>query len=195
MTTLSSAKTLTGSQFSELLTTNPDVRVLDVRTGAEFESVHIPGSYNVPLDTLSEHATQLANTAADIVLVCQSGARATQAHTNLAAVGDGNLYVLDGGMSAWEAGGHDVKRGDTTRWAMERQVRFTAGLLVLAGVVASVVVPGAKWIAAGVASGLVYSAATNTCAMGTILAKLPYNKTDNCNIDIILAQLSPEGNQ
>jgi rhodanese-related sulfurtransferase len=195
MTTLSTAKTLSGSEFSELLITNPDVRVLDVRTGAEFESVHIPGSYNVPLDTLSEHATQLANTAADIVLVCQSGARATQAHTNLAAVGGGNLYVLDGGVNAWEAGGHDVKRGDKARWALDRQVRFTAGLLALIAVVASVFVPGAKWIAAGVAGGLVYSAATNTCAMGTVLAKLPYNKTDNCNIDAILAQLSPRGNQ
>ena len=29
-------------------------RVLDVRTPAEFETAHIPGAYNVPLDTLRE---------------------------------------------------------------------------------------------------------------------------------------------
>lgn len=190
MTTLSSAQTLSSTEFSDLMLTNPDLRVLDVRTGAEFESIHIPGSYNVPLDTLSEHASQLANTAADIVLVCQSGARATQAHTNLAAVGEGNLYVLEGGMAAWETAGREVKRGDTSRWAMERQVRFTAGVIALSGVLASAFVPGAKWLAAGVGGGLAYSAASNTCAMAAVLAKLPYNKSDNCNIDTILAQLS-----
>ena len=195
MTALSTAKTLSSSEFSGLLKTNPDLRVLDVRTGAEFESVHIPGSYNVPLDTLSEHANQLANTASDIVLVCQSGARATQAHTNLAAAGDGNLYVLEGGMAAWETAGHDVKRGDNPRWAMDRQVRFTAGSIALLGVLASVLFAPAKWIAAGVASGLVYSAASNTCAIGAVLSKLPYNQTDNCNMDTILAQLAPGATQ
>ena len=34
---------------------DPLVRILDVRTGGEFETAHIPGSYNVPLETLVEH--------------------------------------------------------------------------------------------------------------------------------------------
>jgi hypothetical protein len=42
-----------------LLAEDADVRVLDVRTPAEFESAHIPGAYNVPLDTLAEHAAEL----------------------------------------------------------------------------------------------------------------------------------------
>ena len=37
------------------------VRVLDVRTPAEFETMHIPGAYNVPLDTLKEHREELSN--------------------------------------------------------------------------------------------------------------------------------------
>ena len=37
-----------------------DLTVLDVRSAAEFESMHIRGSYNVPLPLLSEHTDELA---------------------------------------------------------------------------------------------------------------------------------------
>ena len=37
-----------------------DLLVLDVRSAAEFESMHIRGSYNVPLPLLSEHTEELA---------------------------------------------------------------------------------------------------------------------------------------
>ncbi len=165
------------------------VRILDVRTGGEFESVHIPGSFNVPLQTLAEHASDLAHVEHPVVLVCQSGGRATQAHGKLRDAGKQRLHILEGGMSAWRAAGGDVIESASGRWAMERQVRLSAGSLVLAGVLASVFVPKAKWLAAGVASGLVFSAATNTCAMGDVLAKLPYNKTDNCDIAGVLNEL------
>ena len=165
------------------------VRILDVRTGGEFESVHIPGSFNVPLRTLAEHATDLADVEYPVVLVCQSGGRATQAHGKLRDAGKQRLHILEGGMSAWRAAGGDVIESASGRWAMERQVRLSAGSLVLAGVLASVFVPKAKWLAAGVASGLVFSAATNTCAMGDVLAKLPYNQTDKCDIQGVLNEL------
>lgn len=59
-------------------------RVLDVRTAAEFRTVHIPGSYNVPLDLLREHRGELSpHLDQDVVLVCRSGARAGQAETLL----------------------------------------------------------------------------------------------------------------
>ena len=165
------------------------VRILDVRTGGEFESMHIPGSFNVPLQTLAEHASDLAHVEHPVVLVCQSGGRATQAHGTLRDAGKQRLHILEGGMSAWRAAGGDVIESASGRWAMERQVRLSAGILVLAGVLTSVFVPKAKWLAAGVASGLVFSAATNTCAMGDVLAKLPYNQTDKCDIAGVLNEL------
>lgn len=67
-----------------LLEKRIDVRLIDVRTPGEFESAHIRGSYNVPLDVLPEHAREIA--AADhthFVLVCQSGARARKAEEAL----------------------------------------------------------------------------------------------------------------
>lgn len=169
---------------------DPDLRILDVRTGGEFETVHIPGSYNVPLDTLGEHVRDLADVEHPVVLVCQSGGRATQAHGKLSAAGKETLHILEGGMASWQSAGGDVVRGTTDRWAMDRQVRLVAGAFAVAGIAASTVIPGAKWIAGGVGAGLAFSAVSNTCAMAAVLSKLPYNRTDNCDIAGVLADLN-----
>lgn len=178
--------TIASGELQQRRLDDPDLRIIDVRTGGEFETVHIPGSYNIPLDTLSEHAEDIAAVDHPVVLVCQSGGRAAQAQGALGTAGKSGLFILDGGMAAWQASGGDVAFGDSDRWAMDRQVRFVAGSTALAGVVASVAVPKAKWLAAGVAGGLVFSAVSNTCAMASILAKLPYNRTDRCDIDGVL---------
>ena len=188
-TTIPGTDVIGVATLQDMLRDDPALRVLDVRTGGEFETVHIPGSYNVPLDTLSEHATDLADVEHPVVLVCQSGGRATQAHGKLSVAGKDRLHILEGGMLAWRSAGGDVVEGTTGRWAMDRQVRLVAGSLVLAGVLASVFVPKAKWLAGGVASGLVFSAVSNTCAMGDVLAKLPYNQTDKCDIAGVLDDL------
>src|SRR5699024_8812872 len=68
------------SELMAALAAGTAPRVLDVRTPAEFETVHIPGSYNVPLDTLREHREELGSHLEDeVVLVCRSGNRAEQA--------------------------------------------------------------------------------------------------------------------
>lgn len=193
-TTIPTTDIIDSNQLRQLRAKDPDIRILDVRTGGEFETLHIPGSYNVPLDTLGEHARDLASVGHPVVLVCQSGGRATQAHEKLTAAGKDTLHILEGGMAAWDASGGDVVRGNIERWAMDRQVRLVAGSLALAGVVASTVFPPAKWIAAGVATGLTYSALSNTCAMAAILGKLPYNRTDNCDIAGVIDALNQESN-
>ncbi|MBM7798979.1 rhodanese-related sulfurtransferase [Microlunatus panaciterrae] len=156
---------------------DPDaVTVIDVRSPAEFDTVHITGSYNMPLDLLAEHAPQLA-TRLDhkVVLVCQSGVRAGQARQRLAAVGMDNLHVLDKGVPGFAAAGGPVVRG-RARWALERQVRFVAGSLVVAGVVASRWAPKLVAVAGGIGAGLTISALTDTCTMGRVLSALPYNR-------------------
>ena len=44
------------------------VHLVDVRTPGEFETAHIPGSYNVPLDTLEEHGANLRQVNQPVVL-------------------------------------------------------------------------------------------------------------------------------
>lgn len=151
-------------------------RVLDVRSPAEFETVHIPASYNVPLGTLREHRDELAQHLDDhVVLVCRSGMRAQQAERALGDVGLSHIHVLKGGVSAWQAEGGDVKQGEA-RWDLERQVRFVAGLLVLLAVLVSFVWPPARVVAGLVGAGLVFAAVTNTCGMAMLLSRLPYNR-------------------
>jgi rhodanese-related sulfurtransferase len=165
------------------------MHILDVRTPAEYESLHIPGSYNVPLDTLGEHAEELQRHVNEpVVLVCRSGNRATQAERRLAAAGMANIKVLDGGMLSWLSAAGPVNRG-RQRWSLERQVRLVAGALVLAGIVGSLAVPELKYLSGAVGAGLTVAALTDTCTMGTLLSKLPYNRGAGCDVDAVVAQL------
>jgi rhodanese-related sulfurtransferase len=164
-------------------------RILDVRTPGEFEGVHIAGAYNVPLDLLREHRAEIRNHLDDhVVLVCRSGQRAAQAEQTLHDTGLTNVHILDGGMNSWEANGFSVKRG-SQRWDLERQVRLVAGSIVALSILASIFVPGFKWVALFIGSGLVFAAVSNTCMMGMMLAKLPYNRGATCDAQTIVAQL------
>lgn len=171
-----------------LASPNPP-RVLDVRTPGEFETTHIAGSYNVPLDLLREHRDEIRSHLDDqVVLVCQSGQRAAQAEDALRTAGLGNVHILDGGIGAWETQGFAVNRG-ARRWDLQRQVRFVAGTIVALSILASILIPGFKWVAFVMGAGLSITAVTNTCLMGMMLAKLPYNRGPACDAESVVAQL------
>lgn len=181
--------TIDSADLNRLLASPKPPRVLDVRTPGEFETVHMPGSYNVPLDLLNEHRDEiLTHVDEDVVLVCRSGQRATQAEETLRRAGLSNVHVLDGGITSWQANGFQVNRRGQ-RWDLERQVRLVAGLIVAISVLASIFVPGLKWVAFAIGAGLTFAAVTNTCAMGMLLAKLPYNRGATCNLQTVVAQL------
>jgi len=157
------------------LPTGADVLLLDVRTPGEFETAHLEHAVNVPLDRLDSHLPRLTAAAKRIIVICQSGNRAATAHTALTAAGITGAAVLVGGMNAWTASGAPVIRG-RQRWSLERQVRLAAGLLVLATVALSLLTPWALLATAFVGAGLTFAGATDTCMMGLLLARLPYNQ-------------------
>jgi rhodanese-related sulfurtransferase len=185
------ARLLDVQTLKERMTGDDAPRVLDVRTPAEFETAHIPGSYNVPLNNLREHRDELRrHLDDDVVLVCQSGGRAAQAEKALAEVGLPGLRVLEGGMAAWQSADAPVNRGKQT-WELERQVRLVAGGLVLSSILGSTVVPELKWVAGAIGGGLTFAALSNTCAMGMLIAKMPWNRTaDSCDIDEVIKALA-----
>lgn len=190
MTNNPNPATVNPAALRELLDTSKSVRVLDVRTPGEFETVHIPGAYNVPLDLLREHRDEIrGHLDEDVVLVCRSGQRATQAEETLRETGLFYVHVLDGGMLAWENAGMPVNRG-TERWDLERQVRLVAGSIVLGSILGSIAAPKLKWLAAGIGGGLTVAALTGTCAMGRALSRLPYNRGTSCDAPTIVAQLA-----
>lgn len=63
-------------------------------------------------------------------------------------------------------------------WSMDRQVRFTAGLLILNGIALSTINANWLFLAAIVALGMVISSISNTCALGSLLKLLPWNRVD-----------------
>lgn len=169
--------TVGAATLQSWIDTDDDLIVLDVRSGAEFETVHIRGSYNVPLPLLSEHADELAGRLGRrTVLVCQSGTRAEQARQRLNGAGVEAAHVLTGGIPAYAAAGGDVVHG-TQRWDLECQVRLVAGSLVVTGLAGGKFLsPKFRMLAGAIGTGLTFSAATNTCAMGKALAAMPWNR-------------------
>jgi rhodanese-related sulfurtransferase len=122
--------------------------------------------------------------------VCRSGQRARKAEEALRATGMSNLHVLDGGMAAWIAAGQPVREGKR-RMSLERQVRIAAGALAATGGILGVFVnPLFAVLPALVGSGLVYSGATDTCAMGTVLALLPHNRPASCDVPAMVRALT-----
>jgi rhodanese-related sulfurtransferase len=184
--------TLSSTDLRDLLDSTEPAPVVDVRTPAEFETVHIPGSYNVPLDVLrARKADVVERLDGDVVLVCRSGQRSTEAQRELNSAGIAAARVLRDGIQDWEKHGYAVDRG-AQRWDLERQVRLVAGSIVLSSVLASVALPRLKWVAAGIGAGLTYAALSDTCAMANVLAKLPYNRAAGADADTLIARLSSD---
>ncbi|TMS00597.1 rhodanese-like domain-containing protein [Nonomuraea basaltis] len=172
-----------------LIAADPYVLVVDVRTPAEFESAHIDGAVNLPLDQVDAHLRRIVTSAGGrMLLICQSGNRAERARTALAGAGLADVAVLDGGMNAWIAAGGPVNRG-RPRWALERQVRLVAGSIVFTAAVAGFWVPAAALVAAFIGGGLTVAALTNTCTMGLLLSKLPYNRVGGADVEAAIARL------
>ncbi|MDX3758452.1 rhodanese-like domain-containing protein [Streptomyces mirabilis] len=189
MTTRADKPRLDPATLRDLTQDGDGPRLLDVRTPGEFRTAHIPGSYNVPLDTLREHRDELLHHLdEDVILICRSGARAAQAEQALAEAGLPNLRVLDGGVMAWETAGGPLTRGPE-RWDLERQVRLVAGTIVVVTGIAGLFVPGLHLIGTAVGAGLAFAALTNTCALGMLLAKLPYNRGPRTDLDTVVAAL------
>lgn len=186
------ADAITSADLRDLMASSPSLRILDVRTPAEFETAHIHGSDNVPLDVLDEHGPQVLQKLdheQDIVLVCRSGQRSEQAAQLLRTAGLTGGRVLEKGITDWEEHGFAVDRG-VQRWELQRQVRLVAGSVVLSSILGSIAVPRLKWVAAAIGAGLTYTAISDTCAMATALSKLPYNRGATSDAKTVLAQLS-----
>lgn len=68
--------------------------VVDVRTVAEYEDGHVPGSLNIVLDTIPERIEEIKALGDSIIAVCRSGARSGQAANFLT---DKGLDIINGG--------------------------------------------------------------------------------------------------
>ena len=74
--------------------------LLDVRTPEEYRSGHIPGSRNIPLQTIDRVSTIVENKDMTLYIYCQSGARSRQAAGMLKQMGYTNVNNI-GGIAAY----------------------------------------------------------------------------------------------
>lgn len=76
--------------------------VVDVRTGFEFRSGHIPGAINAPIWKIMLRLASLpADKQAEMVVLCELGPRAVMARSLLGLFGYRNTPLLEGHMAAW----------------------------------------------------------------------------------------------
>ena len=169
-------KQATVHEINELLDGGGECQVIDVREFSEFNSERIADAQLMPLSNFEKHADEIDHTK-PVYLMCRSGNRAKNAAEKLAAKGFTDIHVVQGGMVAWAGANLPIVKGESKVWSLERQVRFAAGLFVLTGVLLSLFVsPYLLLISAFVGAGLMFSALTDTCGMGMVLARMPWNK-------------------
>jgi len=173
-------------QLQLLLAKGAPLDLIDVRTPAEFETIHVPGARSLPLDTLNCKA-MLASRAlsADepIYILCHSGARAKKAAQQFEAANFAHCVVIEGGTQAWADAGLPVERGQRSVLPLDRQLQITIGILVLTGVVLSkLVAPAWIWLSGFVGAGLIFAGITGVCALRMVLASMPWNQASrNCS--------------
>src|SRR5579863_8786585 len=152
---------------------------VDVRSENEYAAGHVPGAVNIPLEQIEGRLDDVS-ASGPVVLICKSGTRAGIAGGVLKQCRE-NVMVLNGGTEAWAKAGLPLVVNRATRWSLERQVRLAAGVIVLIGAALAMTV-NFKWIylSGFVGLGLTFAGLTDICAMGALLAKMPWNRARAC---------------
>ena len=159
-----------------------DVCILDVRTQAEVNTEALKNCIHIPLHELTAERlqnelikrNQQANT---VYLLCQSGKRAEAAANQLHGKIAQDVCILDGGMNAVKQANIPLQASTKAVMSLERQVRIAAGALVMIGVVLGYVFhPGYFALSGFVGAGLTFAGLTDTCAMGILIARMPWNR-------------------
>jgi rhodanese-related sulfurtransferase len=97
-------------QATQLINQGKTVLV-DVREPVEFAAGHLRDSRNIPLKELAARMSELDKFKSKAVIaVCQSGVRSAKATTQLKNAGFGEVYSLDGGVTAWQGQGLPIAK-------------------------------------------------------------------------------------
>lgn len=171
--------TISARQLAGLCKEGKKIDLIDVRTPVEFREVHVEYARNIPLSRLDPTSVmQSRNGSVDepLYVLCRSGSRGQQACEQFLKAGFTNVVNVEGGTLGCVEAGLPVVRGKKAI-SLERQVRIAAGLLVLLGALLGWLVhPAFVGLSAFVGAGLVFAGITDTCGMGMVLARMPWNQ-------------------
>lgn len=94
---------ITKQQIEELQQQNNTIKLIDIRTPAEYEKMHVPGALNMPAETIAENITKFAENDT-IVCICNKGQERSQnAAETIAAMGFAKVFYLKDGTVGWLA--------------------------------------------------------------------------------------------
>lgn len=162
-------------RLAQISETEP-VHVIDVRTPREYREVHAEIAQNLPLDMLDANTLLVQRNAEEpLYVMCHSGSRSTKACEKLRSAGHQHIVNVEGGTQAWVDAQLPVVRGKKAI-SLERQVRIVAGGSVLVGTLLSLLHPFFLVIPGIMGAGLMFAGITDTCGMGMMLAKMPWNQ-------------------
>jgi hydroxyacylglutathione hydrolase len=107
---------ITVEQLKDLIGSQTDFRVLDVRRLPEYTSGHVPGAIAEPLSNLKERVPVLELEPSKLTaVICGSGYRSSAATSILQQHGFADLVNVTGGTSAWINAGYEVEIPDKTQ--------------------------------------------------------------------------------
>ncbi len=178
-----SVSKISAKSFSDLVKGGQQIDILDVRTNIECKGERVGCNFiSIPLHELdcSEFVRNNKQrlSGKPLYILCRSGGRAQRAAKALEKAGMENMVIVEGGLSACAECNIPIEKSAV--WSLERQVRFTAGLLVLGGVLLGHFVSVNFYILAGaIGAGLIFAGITDWCGMAMLLARAPWNNTDS----------------
>jgi rhodanese-related sulfurtransferase len=171
-------KSISPTALSAILGTDNALELLDVRMPPEYATAHVPGARLIPLNELRVEAFLAQHKPGTPVYVfCQSGTRASKAIEQLEGTGCDDCVLVEGGTQAWMDAGLPVHRGTSSALPLIRQVQISVGSLTAVGAILALAV--SPWFAVlplFLGCGLFYAGATGSCALMSLIAKMPWNR-------------------
>ena len=93
-------KILTSDEVIAKMKADEAYRMIDVRTRSEYDADHVPGSIHIPVDEIPHRYQEVGQTT-HLIFMCQAGGRAAAAAEFITSIGGSEIYVAEGGMTAW----------------------------------------------------------------------------------------------
>ncbi|MBE9207664.1 rhodanese-like domain-containing protein [Nostoc sp. LEGE 06077] len=153
-----------------------NIILIDVREPSEYAREHIIGAKLISLSKFDPRKVP-QNQDTQVILYCNSGNRSKMAAQKLFDAGFTEVTHLDGGIAAWKAASYPTTINQQAPISLIRQVQIVAGSLVFTSTSLGVLVsPWFLLLSGFVGAGLIFAGITDTCALGMLLAKLPYNQ-------------------
>ncbi len=98
------------AELKELIEKRPNLQIVDVRRGAEYESGHAPRAITAPLANLRALLPKLSlDVTKETALICAGGYRSSAATSIMQQLGFHNVLNVTGGTQAWIESGYEVE--------------------------------------------------------------------------------------